>query len=76
MAHTVGDRVVRTVAALLITQAGMTIWSFFAGLHCLGETQGFSAWRALGNLVLAGAILIVPVFVIAGLAVGLTRVLR
>jgi hypothetical protein len=76
MAQTVGHRVVRTVAALLIVQAGMTIWSFFTGLHCLGETQGFSAWRALGNLVLAGAILIVPVFLIADLAIGLTRGLR
>jgi hypothetical protein len=34
----------------------------------VGEAQRFSAWRALGNLVLAGAIVGVPLIIVAVVA--------
>ena len=39
------------------------LWAFVAFLKCLGEVQGFSAWRALLNLLLPG--------VLVGVAIGL-----
>ena len=39
------------------------LWAFVAFLKCLGEVQGFSAWRALLNLLLPG--------VLVGIAIGL-----
>jgi hypothetical protein len=60
----------------LLVQAGAYFWSIFTGLHSLGEAQGFSAWKALGNGLLAGLVIIVPVVVIGvGLAVLLPMVL-
>ncbi len=40
-----------------------TAWAFVVFLKCLGEVQGFSAWRALLNLLLPGLLI--------GLAIGL-----
>lgn len=45
----------------LLVQAGLYVWSLFTGLHSLGEAQGFSAWRALGNSALAFLVIFVPV---------------
>jgi hypothetical protein len=60
----------------LIVQAGAALWSVFTGLHSLGEAQGFSAWKALTNGVLAGLVVIVPIVVIGvGLGVVLPMVL-
>jgi hypothetical protein len=60
----------------LLVQAGAYFWSVFTGLHSLGEAQGFSAWKALGNGMLAGLVIIVPIVVIGvGLAVVLPMVL-
>lgn len=48
------------------------LWTFVVYLKCLGQVQGFSAWKALGNTLLAGLVVIVPlmalVFVFYGLA--------
>jgi hypothetical protein len=56
--------------AMLLVQAGTAIWSIFTGLHALAEVQGFSAWKSVGNGVLAGLVVIVPIVVIGfGLAV-------
>lgn len=40
------------------------IWSFIVSLKCLGEVQGFSAWKALGNYILCGLVLFVPILII------------
>jgi len=32
------------------------IWAFIVFLKCLGQVQGFSAWKAMGNTILAGVI--------------------
>jgi hypothetical protein len=40
------------------------IWAFVVFLKCLGQVQGFSAWKALGNAILPGLIIIVPIVLI------------
>jgi hypothetical protein len=55
----------------LLVQAGAYLWSVFTGLHSLGEAQGFSAWRALGNSALAFLVVLVPII---GIGVGLAVV--
>jgi hypothetical protein len=37
------------------------LWGFAISLKCLGEAHAFSAWRALGALILAAFIVIVPI---------------
>ena len=49
------------------------IWAFVVFLKCLGQVQCFSAWKALGNVVLAGLVIIIPIVVIVLGVVGLTR---
>lgn len=48
-----------------LTLAALAIWSFVLMLHGVGEVQGFSAWRALGNVLLSAlvfaAAIVVPV---------------
>ncbi len=41
-----------------------SIWSVIVGLKCLGEVQGFSAWKALGNSILAGLVILVPLVIL------------
>lgn len=41
------------------------MWAFVAFLKCLGQVQGFSAWKALGNTALAGLVVGVPIAVLA-----------
>lgn len=36
------------------------IWAFVVFLHSLGEAHGFSAWRALGTLILASLFMAIP----------------
>jgi len=50
---------------LLVVEFVGAVWAFVATLKCVGEVQGFSAWMALANVLLAAALLIVPIFVIA-----------
>ena len=47
------------------------IWTLIVYLKCLGQVQGFSAWKALGNSILAGLVIIVPILIIA-IAIGLS----
>ncbi|HRT05069.1 MAG TPA: YIP1 family protein [Kiritimatiellia bacterium] len=47
------------------------IWSFVVFLHSLGEVQGFSAWRALLNGILAMLVVLIPILAIAGIAIWL-----
>jgi hypothetical protein len=37
------------------------LWSLVLLLKGIGEVQGFTAWKALGNLLLAGLVIVVPV---------------
>ncbi len=40
------------------------IWVFVVFLKCLGQVQGFSAWKALGNVFLAGLVIIIPIVLV------------
>jgi hypothetical protein len=48
------------------------VWGGIVFLKCLGKVQQFSAWRALGNSVLATLVVLVPVGVIGSVAIYLT----
>ena len=41
------------------------VWSLFTMIKCIAEVQGFSAWRALGNYLLAILMMIVAIVAIA-----------
>ncbi len=43
------------------------VWSMVVYCKCLGEVQGFSAWKAVVNLLLPILVFVVPVLLIAGL---------
>ncbi len=51
------------------------IWAIVVFLKCLGQVQGFSAWRALGNALLAFLIvftvILIPILLIGGLVAWL-----
>ena len=47
------------------------IWSFVVFLHALGEVQGFSAWKALLNGLLAMLVVLIPILTIVGIAIWL-----
>jgi hypothetical protein len=40
------------------------IWEFVIFLKCLGQVQGFSAWKALGNAVMASMVVLLPVIIV------------
>ncbi|OAD20392.1 membrane protein containing Yip1 domain protein [Candidatus Thiomargarita nelsonii] len=53
--------------SLIIIGISMIIlgfWSMIILLKCVGEVQGFSAWKALGNSILAFLIVFVPIFLV------------
>ena len=52
-----------TIPLLLLGSIG-GIWSLVVGLKCLGEVQGFSAWKALLNSILAGIVIFVPLIIL------------
>ena len=51
----------------------ISLWSFVAFLHALGEVQGFSAWRSLLNSFLALLVFLVPLFAFIGIAIWASR---
>jgi hypothetical protein len=40
------------------------LWAVVVFLKCLGQVQGFSAWKALGNMLLAGFFITIPISVL------------
>ena len=50
------------------------VWSFVVFLHSLGEVQGFSAWKALGNTMLAVLAILIPLFAIIGTMIWISRI--
>jgi len=63
-----------TSASWILTAIGIVlgVWSMVVYCKCLGEVQGFSAWKALGNILLPGLVIIGPILLIAGLLLFLT----
>lgn len=45
---------------------GAFIWSLVLQCKCLGEVQGFSAWKAILNYLLAG-LLLLPIYIMIAL---------
>jgi hypothetical protein len=62
-----------TVLAVSVVKMAAGIWTVVVYLKCLGQVQGFSAWRALGNSVLAFLALVVPLAVVILCAVLLLQ---
>lgn len=54
----------------VLVQVMVSLWGLVLLLKCLGQVQGFSAWKALANVLLAGLALLVPI-VLLSLAVTL-----
>lgn len=51
--------------AIAVVEVVLGVWSFVILCHTVAEVQSFrSAWRGLGNVLLAGAVIIVPLFLI------------
>ena len=50
---------------MLLAEIIGAVWAIVVTLKCVGEVQGFSAWMALGNLLLALAVLVVPLVLLA-----------
>ncbi len=66
--------------ALLLASYGfasiaLQLWATVLALKALGEVQGFSAWRALANVVLAGIVLLAPIIGLGFLAAVLIPML-
>ncbi len=55
-----------------ILELVVAAWFVVVFLKCVGETQGFSAWRALANAVVAGLVMIAP-FAILGFVIAIAR---
>lgn len=49
------------------------IWGFIILLKCLGQVQQFSAWKALGNMLVSILIFVIPVIFLAVLIPALIR---
>jgi hypothetical protein len=57
--------------AIGFTEFVLGVWSFVLLCNTVAEVQGFrSAWRGLGNLLLSGIVVIVPVIVLALIVAG------
>lgn len=54
-----------TLMGLGVVEAVLGIWALVILLKCIGEAERFSAWKALGNLILAGVVFTVPIVGIA-----------
>jgi len=49
----------------------LSIWRFFVALKCLAEAHRFSAWQALGAVLIGFVLLVIPVAILAGIGIGL-----
>ena len=47
------------------------VWYVVIALKCLGEAHGFSAWRALGAILIAVVILAIPFAILTGIVIGM-----
>jgi hypothetical protein len=40
------------------------VWSIFINIKCIAETQGFSAWLALANYIIAALVILTPMIIL------------
>ena len=51
-----------------------SVWAFILLLKGLGQVQGFSAWKALWNLIIPGLIFLIPIILIVATVGGMAEV--
>ena len=54
---------------LILAQIVAAFWTVVAMCKTIGQVQGFSAWKALGNSALAGLVVAAP-FIVLGIVIG------
>ena len=62
-----------TIFALSIVEIALFIWTIVLMAKCVGQVQGFSAWKGLGNMTLSGLVFVVPILVIVVLVMKFTN---
>jgi hypothetical protein len=55
---------------VMVVVGPLAIWGFFINLKCFGEVHRFSAWRALGAILIPALIAAIAGFVVALLVLG------
>ena len=63
-------------ASVLALHAALVLWGFVVMLKCVGEVHRFSAWRALGALLLIGLAIVVMVIATIVLFGGIGRLIH
>ncbi len=53
-----------TYVGFMLLETTIAIWTIVVFLKCLGQVQGFTAWRALANVLLAASLFIVPILIL------------
>jgi hypothetical protein len=61
------------VITTAVAEFALAIWSFVILLKTLGEVQGFSAWRALGSMLLITLIILIPFIILVIVVLSLSR---
>ena len=59
--------------SLHLLKLGAAVWTAVVFCKCLGQVQGFSAWRALGNALLAVLALVLAILAVGSVAVLVLR---
>ena len=54
----------------MLIEGVIAIWAMVVYLKCIGQVQGFSAWKALGNISLAMLVVLGPFIIIGIIAVA------
>lgn len=62
--------------SLELLHLALGAWSFVITLKCLGEVHGFSAWRALGSIILLILVIVVVVSVLIVAGVSITKLMH
>ncbi len=52
------------LSGFFLLQFILSVWSFLLLLHAVGEVQGFSAWKALLNVVIAFLVVVAVVWIV------------
>lgn len=58
------------IALGLVSTIG-AVWSIVVMLKCLAEAQGFNAWKALANIILAFCVVFLPLLAIGSLFIAI-----
>ena len=59
-----------------LVESIVTIWGFIILLHTLGEVQGFSAWKALLNVVIPLVIIVAAIWLVGWILWGASAIIK